>query len=164
MKDVVIAIRPWIFLLLCVPGWLIASEGGELRPDTVTIAVHRYYPYYVDGKGMGADIYRAAFATQGIRVVLREYPIMRGVSKMLNHHVDGFSPGTLFIHDQQSLARVTAVPSFIINAGWLYKGTNNPLEIDNLHGTTLVTLITRRTCRSGLSTVTWRMPRAKKGR
>lgn len=131
----VVVATSWVSLLEAQPQ----PVKNTVNPKVIHIAVHRYYPFYVDGVGMGADIFTAAFTTQGIKVVLHELPVLRGVSEMLNHHVDAFSPGTLFIRDKTSLARVTTVSTFIVHVSWLYKGNNNPLEIENMQGTILAT-------------------------
>jgi polar amino acid transport system substrate-binding protein len=123
----------------CVNSVADARGAATPRIDEIHIAVHRYYPYYVDGVGISADLFRAAFATQGIQVVLHEFPIMRGISKMFNHEMDAFSPGTLFISRKKDQEQLHIVPYMTINVDWFYAGNNSPLTQQDFTGKILAT-------------------------
>ncbi len=128
-----------LIVLFCVNS--IADARDTSAPDVkeVHIAVHRYYPYYVNGVGIAADLFRAAFATQDIHVVLHEFPIMRGISKMFNHEMDAFSPGTLFITRKKDQEQLHIVPYMTVNVDWFYAGNNDPLAQQDLTGKVLAT-------------------------
>jgi ABC-type amino acid transport substrate-binding protein len=128
-----------LIVLSCINSMADAGDAAAPRLDEAHIAVHRYYPYYVDGVGIGADIFRAAFATQGIKVVLHEYPIMRGISKMFNHEMDAFSPGTLFVTRKKDQEQLHIIPYMTINVDWFYAGDNSPLTQQDFTGKVLAT-------------------------
>ncbi|GAA5317578.1 MAG: hypothetical protein AseanaTS_27830 [Candidatus Pelagadaptatus aseana] len=110
---------------------------GDL--SVISIATHNYYPYYVNGEGMMSEIYLEAFEHQGISVEVKEYSVARGITEMMLHNVDAFSPGLLFIQDQQMQELVVSVPTFKIFYGWVYRGENHPDTMTDFAGTTLVT-------------------------
>lgn len=112
-------------------------EKTDNNRETITIAVHEYVPYYVNGVGLGVDIYKAAFATQNIDVEIINFPIKRAIHQLLNHKIDAFSPGTLFITDEKVLRRIVYETSFLAVPGWLHKPADTPSTTFNFNGKTL---------------------------
>jgi hypothetical protein len=120
--------------LLFSPLLVLASEkAGSSAPmenhseiTSISLATFDYYPYHRDGGGLMIELYRAAFASQGIALEVHSFPILRGVSAMLEHKVDAFSPGLFFIDEARKQGLLEVVPTFIIQYGWFYKGENDP--------------------------------------
>lgn len=127
------------FLVCIATHQSLASENTVSSRETITIAVHEYFPYYVDGVGLGVDIYRAAFATQNIDIKLVSFPIKRAIHKLINLEVDAFSPGTIFIVNKKTLEKIVYETSFFATIAWLHKPQNNPQNISNFEGMVLAT-------------------------
>lgn len=131
----------FVVLFMISVLFLPASKAySDEAPKNITIAYHNYSPYYdLDGIGMVADIYKLAFSRQGIDVVMRPYPIRRGIKKLFDQEVDAFSPGNLFIADKLLQKKLILVPAFIVNIGWLSKSDRDDQFIDDVEGKTLLT-------------------------